>query len=1639
MKKLLSLFILSLAFMTNAMAQELQGWMRDPTIKETHWFGQYEYLDAHPVRFISKDIHWSGNYLEYIQIVKDWTNDYTQRPVTSFYSWLDHKLRFSVDNTGAWTIDGVDNSAYYTDLWIQGDNNQWSNNRAYGQGLKNNTGNNQNFYIHNLKAGDEYTVTYYTNGGSAPTKVTAQATGTATVSIPGGAVIRCVEIKLAEYQASDFKVEEVSGQAAADLTNSHNQFLRSNGIYDAKFGTLGYKYSFKGPGVLEDKRGAVPYITMRFGNDNDMTFVRALSEPTVTYGDLATAEPKLYIKNYDGTNTNPTTPSDPNGNGEYVIHSGNNAPETWYSQFFISAPYSVPSGKTIHLKFKYKSDNNATVTSQAHSAPGTWLSNNGFENLSFTNEWKTFDADYTVQDNGWQTIAFNLNEDRYLATNFYFKDIELSIPERTEEISTDALGAASIIHEDNDLNPDHEHLQYRWTFRDTNYGNRFTEAQIRDRLVGKEWSTFTATHATNASSGAHPGSNGEWVNGVNYVYGDVFETIWPLCGNYFYFFPEVDGLLEIEYYAEGSNEITAFWYKQDADGNQLPGSGAGQPLQQFIHSNGQSNNNSFTDGGNNYKMMVNVKKGGIYFLCSLPTNMSHERPIFRLKSYTFIPIFRVEPLYKVVHNTEVNTTATQKVAEILGGPYTDLDGSTNTTYGRNEYYLEGEYTRNAEPEARVKCLGNVVSAKAKVEYENGKQYLSFYDIAFREGTNDLGEAYNPGGAVVAHVNNKEGQASFVLTIAYDAADAKWNDDKDTRIGATTAKEVKHWDFYSGKGDYITKRNGAISYNGATTGYTSEMNIGWDLGKYGTDDGTRYATNQSAWKAKSKIFKETHKADGLTADWEYDFVDVPNKIEPIYKSVYDMEADNADMIHETAGLVFFTEPNQLGVFNENDAPTSTYQDRFIGLMGGGKLIIPRLKANDRVVIKMGCFGNVEDKGDSQFEQKAVLWLKNAKDAMGNTIPTETDYIIGGSEPFDEPSDAKMYPHGEYHFIVANTSKSDAQDFTIQLKEGGLLKIYSIDIYRNAANNNKDILTENVVTGLEPEMLFTDGQADRDMTVYLRYSGWQEISEFNSLDQVRGNLDELSTTDFARTDNETQPYSTYASLFKNGDFGSFRAKMAVKTKDAGNTFVTDYAPGCIAVDYLVTQPYPYTWDFTDLVPESLGNANAAITAEKNRTAPDLLDDYNGWKVVDGENVTTGLRNAPEEEPGVLFANGGQIYASDKMFEESAGIGLKRSIDDPDDAELLNNSVNITADGLVLNSTSSEFHKLVIPQVDADAAIYVRATPISGATIKAQFSTDGETGESFDYTSTVGDDVIYAMQNDTKQDVELWLNGMTVKKIGVSRDPKTVNAKGWATESRDRVIDPELTAYLTGYDIETCLVTAFDKENRTVTLSRAYDPTAESNDALVMRSFTGNGQNGANIIHNIDNGEVKILNNGFHLFVPDMHDYIADRTDNFTNLKELTNGDSWRNLLVSQLEEGTIPMKETRTWKYSESDTGESLECTNYAMSYRYYVVDQEGEIIDPTIQSGDEAFYRIVKGGASSSANKGYLPLPTQDMQVNGRYANMFSVVYEGEETGIQDLKNAPAENVYYTIDGQMLNGVPTIRGIYIVNGKKVVIK
>lgn len=311
----------------------------------------------------------------------------------------------------------------------------------------------------------------------------------------------------------------------------------------------------------------------------------------------------------------------------------------------------------------------------------------------------------------------------------------------------------------------------------------------------------------------------------------------------------------------------------------------------------------------------------------------------------------------------------------------------------------------------------------------------------------------------------------------------------------------------------------------------------------------------------------------------------------------------------------------------------------------------------------------------------------------------------------------------------------------------------------------------------------------------------------------------------------------------------------------------------------------------------------------------------------------------------------------------------------------------------------------------------------------------------------DYIMAVYNsgNAARDLTFTLNGWVVKKMSVSIDAKNVNRYGWTTESRDHVIDPELTAYMTGYDFHTYLVTGVNYSQKNVLLTEVANNK-------VMRNLS-DGQNGANIIYcktgaevlpgNGETRNVQILNGKFHLFVPDMHDYIKNRTDGLTNLKSITNGNTdGTNMLIAQVN----PTTESTLIPPTNGNY------TNYALTYLYYDLDTSGNIINPNTNptDGGEAFYRIANGGASSIGNQGYLPLLTQELQGVGllpAQTQRFNIVFVEEDEsdtdtveGVQIFDQKQYDGTFfYNLNGQKLDGKPTTRGIYIVNGKKVFVK
>lgn len=124
-------------------------------------------------------------------------------------------------------------------------------------------------------------------------------------------------------------------------------------------------------------------------------------------------------------------------------------------------------------------------------------------------------------------------------------------------------------------------------------------------------------------------------------------------------------------------------------------------------------------------------------------------------------------------------------------------------------------------------------------------------------------------------------------------------------------------------------------------------------------------------------------------------------------------------------------------------------------------------------------------------------------------------------------------------------------------------------------------------------------------------------------------------------------------------------------------------------------------------------------------------------------------------------------------------------------------------------------------------------------------------------------------------------------------------------------------------------------------------------------------------------------------------------------------------------------------TEFEKAKKEGCQNYILTTRYFHLDkdenQSGGVIDGTQQ----CFYKWVSGNAKS--NFAYLQLK------NPSNANAAKTViyldWFGDTTGIHGM-TAPSQvtsgKTYYTLDGRKVTS-PTQKGIYIINGKKIIIK
>ena len=114
-----------------------------------------------------------------------------------------------------------------------------------------------------------------------------------------------------------------------------------------------------------------------------------------------------------------------------------NAPQTWSTQLFVYLPEILPAGTEWRFSMDVISNPDASFDVGGHGKPREWKCGGGDISADFsgsfnsTSEWNTITAKGTISENlfgkSFQSIAFNLNNDKSTATQYYFDNIKFEI------------------------------------------------------------------------------------------------------------------------------------------------------------------------------------------------------------------------------------------------------------------------------------------------------------------------------------------------------------------------------------------------------------------------------------------------------------------------------------------------------------------------------------------------------------------------------------------------------------------------------------------------------------------------------------------------------------------------------------------------------------------------------------------------------------------------------------------------------------------------------------------------------------------------------------------------------------------------------------------------------------------------------------------------------------------------------------------------------------------------------------------------------------------------------------------------------------------------------------------------------------
>ncbi len=750
-------------------------------------------------------------------------------------------------------------------------------------------------------------------------------------------------------------------------------------------------------------------------------------------------------------------------------------------------------------------------------------------------------------------------------------------------------------------------------------------------------------------------------------------------------------------------------------------------------------------------------------------------------------------------------------------------------------------------------------------------------------------------------------------------------------------------------------------------------------------------------------------------------------------------DNARYIPKSAGLVFTsaakcfgTNAINTGTYESTDGKESYEVDEILKSMlyadvdnidvaanakvtiyYNSTMTIPQVPSGKIIRVYWQCY-------DSKAGQYILPSLSNENcyltDMEGKTITG----AFGIGKVVEYVSQGETKYRGETIFTIQTDNDNvEYSDITFKINDAGWTNFIKIEVL-------DEVGTSMVLSNQSGNSMRATNSAivyDGKTTKTVAYKAGPNyannammLNPVYTLDTTNGNLDATLTA-------TAGPNNSWYDLTLTVNGGCGTAMIIQKMYDASNTYVLDEVITYIPVGILSTDmEFPKTWDFT--------SASLGQSSQYESMADDA--NYGSWnegKVMTSFGTTSANSvnvNVNQSDNGaaratLLFASGSELTSGTTTIEEAKGVGFGW-VNQLCAAGTPNN-VTLTDDGVQMSRRGGGNGNptVTIPSVPANSRIYVKSTleptlvRLNGTNISAPENSDAVTG-------------VYRYDITAAGTVEIrWAGGVTVQKIAVTDILKDVNHLGFASESRNHNIDHSLNTELTNHNVKAYAVTAND------VVTDGYNAVkvnlTEANQFTVVPEGQGVVLwNGATD----DNGAV------FQqpLFYPAMH---IDPTEADQALAA-----EGKNMMVGMPEGGSVGAYDGNF--------------ANYIMAFRHYTYDSKTGSNGDIVTENFEAFYPVMNAG-SIGTNKAYLhidknllPTPIWEGGSTGGSGvkNMIYIGYipEGENpndepTGINFVDNNGVENldnsVWYNLSGQKLNGRPATSGVYIVNGKKVMIK